>query len=122
LTELEAAVRLAGENPRYLAYLGNARARAGDAAGARAVLDHLSVLEGGGRYVSALDRALVCVGLGENDQALDWIEKAFGDRPSLMPYLKIDPIWDRLQGIPRFQTFLARLGLAGAGPSPSPSR
>ncbi len=122
LNEFETAVRLAGQNPRYLAYLGNARAKAGDAAGARAILEQLASLEAGRRYVSALDRALVYAGLGENDRALDWIEKAFGDRPSLMPYLKVDPLWDGLRGSPRFQSLLARLGLAGAGLSPSPSR
>jgi eukaryotic-like serine/threonine-protein kinase len=122
VAEFETAVRLAGKNPRYLAYLGNARAKAGDAAGARAILEQLVSLEAGGRYVSALDRALVYSGLGENNRALDWIEKAFDDRPSLMPYLNIDPLWDGLLGDPRFTKLVARLGLAEAGSSVSPSR
>ena len=120
--EFETAVRLAGENPRYLAYLGNALARSGNTAGARAVLDRLDALERGGRYVSTLDRALVYAGLGENDRALDWIEKAFDDRPSLMPYLGIDPLWDGLRGNARFQAVLQRLGLAKPNVSESASR
>jgi hypothetical protein len=51
------------------------------------------------------DRALV---------TLDLIGKAFDDRPSLMPYLGIDPVWDGLRKSPRFQEYLVRLGLAKA--------
>ncbi len=120
--ESETAVRLEGENPRYLAYFGNALAKSGNAAGARAILDRLDALERGGRYVSTLDRALVHAGLGENDRALDWIEKAFADRPSLMPYLGIDPLWDGLRGSARFQAVLQRLGLAKEGSPASASR
>jgi TolB-like protein/Tfp pilus assembly protein PilF len=116
LPEFETAVRLSGENPRYLAYLGNAKARAGDAAGARATLERLSAIEAGGHYVSALDRALVYAGLGEKAPALDWIEKAFVDRPSLMPYLHIDPLWDGLRPEPRFQAMLDRLSFGAAPP------
>ena len=122
VAEFETAVRLAGKNPRYLAYLGNAQAKSGDAAGARAILEQLASLEAGGRYVSALDRALVYSGLRENDRALDSIEKAFDDRPSLMPYLNVDPLWDGLRENPKFKKLIARLGLAGAGYSPSPPR
>jgi hypothetical protein len=71
-------------------------------------LDHLAA---GGRYVSALDRALLSLGLGEKEKALDWIEKAFEDRPSLLPYLGVDPLWDELRESPRFRSFLKRLGL-----------
>jgi serine/threonine-protein kinase len=120
--EFETAVHLGGENPRYLAYLGNALAKAGNAAGARAILDRLNSLERGGRYVSTLDRALVHAGLGENELALDWIEKGFVDRPSLMPYLGIDPLWDGLRGNARFQAVLQRLSLPGAQASAAPKR
>jgi len=120
--EFEAAVRMAGDNPRYLAYLANARARSGDAAGARAILGKLDALEKGGRYVSPLDRALVHAGLGETESALNGIEKSFDDRPSLMPYLGIDPVWDGLRGNARFQAVLQRLGLPGAPASDSATR
>jgi hypothetical protein len=53
---------------------------------------------------------------------LDWIEKAFVDRPSLMPYLGIDPLWDGLRGSARFQAVLQRLDLAGVGSPTSASR
>jgi hypothetical protein len=73
------------------------RAKSGDAAGARAILDRL-------------------------DSLLDWIEKAFGDRPNLMPSLGIDPLWDGLRGTARFQAVLRRLGLMREDSTASPSR
>jgi len=111
MAEFETAVRLSNDAPRYLGYLGNARARAGNAPGARTILQQLDRLEAGGRYVSALDRAIVQRGLGDDKRALDSIEKAFEDRPSLMPYLAIDPVWEGLRGNPRFQAVLAKLKL-----------
>jgi serine/threonine-protein kinase len=113
LAELETATRLSAENPRYLAYLGNARGKAGNAAGARGALGQLNALEAGGRPVSGLDRAIVFAGLGETDRALEGVEKALDDRPSLMPYLGIDPLWDGLRASPRFQAVLTKLGVKG---------
>jgi hypothetical protein len=38
--------------------------------------------------------AIVYAGLGENDQALDWIEKAYKDRSSAIVFAKVDPQLD----------------------------
>jgi eukaryotic-like serine/threonine-protein kinase len=122
IAELETAARLSAENPRYLAYLGHARATSGDASGARAALNRLDAIESGGRNVSALDRALIHAGLGDRDRALEGVEKALEDRPSLMPYLGIDPLWDPLRASPRFRAVLARLELAPSVSPASPPR
>jgi hypothetical protein len=56
--------------------------------------------------------AIAHVGMGDNEQALAWLDKAYVQRSNLMTTLKVDPIWDPLRGDPRFQTLLRKVGLA----------
>jgi tetratricopeptide (TPR) repeat protein len=51
---------------------------------------------------------------GKNDQALEWLEKAYQARDPNIPYLSVDPIFDHLRGDPRFQDLLRRLNLPQA--------
>jgi TolB-like protein/DNA-binding winged helix-turn-helix (wHTH) protein/Tfp pilus assembly protein PilF len=53
--------------------------------------------------------ALVYVGLGEKDQAMIWLEKAYKERFS--PWVLMRPAFDPLLPDPRFQGLLRRLGL-----------
>ena len=64
------------------------------------------------RYVSNYDRALVWAGLGENDRALAWLERAFQERYAWMVHLKVDPRLDRLRANPRFADLSRRMGLS----------
>jgi serine/threonine-protein kinase len=61
-------------------------------------------------YVSPRRVAALCVGLGQKDRALEWIEKAYQNREEMMVFLKVDPQWDSLRPDPRFQNLLHRLG------------
>jgi len=49
--------------------------------------------------------------IGCNDEALDWLEKAFEARDPNVPYLSVDPIFDDLRAKPRFQDLIRRLKL-----------
>lgn len=49
------------------------------------------------------------VRLGQRDQALNWLEKAFESRSSWMPTIKFDPLLDDLRSEPRFQDMLRRV-------------
>jgi TolB-like protein/DNA-binding winged helix-turn-helix (wHTH) protein/Tfp pilus assembly protein PilF len=51
------------------------------------------------------------LGLGEKDEALDWLEKAYAKHSDEMVSLKVNPGYDTLRGEPRFQVLLRRLGL-----------
>jgi hypothetical protein len=46
-----------------------------------------------------------------NEEAIDWLEKAFQARDLNMPYLSVDPIFDDLRNEPRFQDILRRMKL-----------
>ncbi len=63
------------------------------------------------KYVSAYYFALVYAGLGDNDSAFDWLEKAFQDREGRMTYLKVDPLMDELRTDRRFEDLIRRVGL-----------
>jgi DNA-binding winged helix-turn-helix (wHTH) protein/tetratricopeptide (TPR) repeat protein len=54
--------------------------------------------------------ARVYMGLGNRDQALEWLEKAYADHGNLAN-LSIDPVFEPLASDPRFQGLLRRVGL-----------
>ena len=53
--------------------------------------------------------ALVHLRLGEQGQALDWLEKSFTDRDLWLPVLREDPRFDSLRSEPRFEALSHRL-------------
>jgi len=48
---------------------------------------------------------------GKNNEALDWLEKAYEAHDSNMPSISADPIFDGLRDDPRFQNLLRRMNL-----------
>lgn len=62
-----------------------------------------------GGYVAPSDIAVIYIGLGEHDKALDWLEQLIEHRSRI--FLKADPIFDPLRALPRFQRLLSELGL-----------
>ena len=92
--------------------LGYAYAMEGRRADALRVLDQLNELSEQ-KYVPALPRALIYTGLGDKDQALEWLEKAVEECSSLIVICALNafPAWDPLRSDPRFQDLLRRMGL-----------
>lgn len=48
---------------------------------------------------------------GEEDEALSYLETAVQRRVFLLPFIKIDPFWDRLRDDPRFREVVAKMNL-----------
>ena len=64
------------------------------------------------RFVSAFDFAMIYAGLGEADQAFEWLEKARLERSfSLLLSLKAEPRLDPLRADLRFQDLQRQVGL-----------
>jgi hypothetical protein len=55
--------------------------------------------------------AVVYAELGEKDQAIHWLEKAYAERSTFMVSLKTEPSLDSLRSDPRFAELLRRVGL-----------
>ena len=62
-------------------------------------------------YVSPYEMAVIYVGLGEQDRALELIEKAYRERSLLALSVQFDPRLNKLREDPRFQDFMRRTGI-----------
>ena len=102
---------VSGGNPVYLSSLGHAYAVLGNVLEARRVLGELDELSER-RYVSPYEKAIVHVGLGETEEAFEWLEKAYGERAGWLVYLPVEPRLDRLRSDQRFSDLVRRVGLA----------
>ena len=60
------------------------------------------------RHISAFVFADAYRGLGEKDQALTWLERAYEER-DLMVFIQAAPYWDVLRSEPRFEALLRRM-------------
>jgi serine/threonine-protein kinase len=97
------------DDPRALAMLAQGYAKIGQSDRARNVLSQLEQLAAN-RYVGAFRLAIVHLALGENEKALEQIERAC--RKPVDPdviNLKIEPLLDPLRGEPRFERLVAKL-------------
>jgi TolB-like protein/Tfp pilus assembly protein PilF len=99
-------VRELAPTPASFAMLAHAYVKAGRTAEARKILDNLTRLSGHS-YISAYALAVVHLALGEREEALRLLEKAFDDRDILLQgfygSIKTDKRLDPLRGDPRFQ-------------------
>jgi tetratricopeptide (TPR) repeat protein len=104
------AAELTDRQPNFLGQLGRAYALAGKEREAREVLAKL--MEVSKRiYVSSLDIAIIYTGLGEEDSAFEWLERAYEERADHVPYLRVNPRLDPLRSDPRFKDLQRRMGL-----------
>ena len=67
--------------------------------------------KGRGRFVPAYDLAIVNLGLGEVEEALDLLDRSFDERSSWLIHLGVDPRLDPLKEEVRFRALIARVGL-----------
>jgi len=63
------------------------------------------------RYVPPYNFALLYQGLGNSDEALKWLEKAYEQRDVHMVFLPVDSKWDALRNNPHFMELVTHLNL-----------
>jgi len=107
---LQKFVELSAGSVIALSALGFAYGSAGMKDEALRILERLDELSKD-RYVGSFWRVAVWMGLGERNEALMDLEKAYTERESLMALLKVWPIFDSLRPEPRFQALLKKMNL-----------
>ena len=114
VAELERAVVLAGGTSATVAQLGHIYGVAGRREQAERILSEL-IARSKREYVASYWIALVHHGLGQEQAALDRLEKAFLDHEAL-PLLDVEPRWDALRSDARFQNLQRRVGPRASPP------
>jgi tetratricopeptide (TPR) repeat protein len=105
---LRDAMTLPGADAYTKATLGWVLARAGKRSDAAALLAELEAIPG---YVSPAAHAILHIGLGNVERALDWAERAYDERRGWLVYFKVNPMLDPLRQQARFKTLLDKMRL-----------
>lgn len=96
--------------PSVISELGYQYAISGRLAQAQKVLAELNQLSGKS-YVAPYWLARVYTGLGDKEQALRLLEKAYEEHSCALLYIKVDRAWSPLRSEPRFIALLKKTGL-----------
>ncbi len=113
VTEFKKSITFSGGNPFMLAALGHAYAMSGKTREAQKILADLEKLSTQ-RYVPPYSRAAIYAGLGEKDQALQWLERGYEEKSVWTIHIagwRFDPILNSLRSDPRFSALLKKIGL-----------
>jgi TolB-like protein/DNA-binding winged helix-turn-helix (wHTH) protein/Flp pilus assembly protein TadD len=108
IAELQKAVELSRGNTAFESNLAYAYAVSGRKEEAIRIAKDLES-EQGRSSVADSNIAMIYVGLGNNDQAMIWLNKAYQAR--FNPSILLRPAFDPLRSDPRFQDLLSRIGL-----------
>jgi TolB-like protein/DNA-binding winged helix-turn-helix (wHTH) protein/Flp pilus assembly protein TadD len=109
ITELQRAIELSGGSMTCTSNLAYAYAVSGMRNAAVKILNDLKN-RSNHDFSNAPEIALVYVGLGDKDQAMAWLEKAYAER--FNPGVLLRPAFDPLRSDLRFQDLLRRIGLS----------
>jgi len=100
--------------PIYLANLAYAYAAAGQRSKAMDLLRRVKEIEAEDKYVEAGRYGglyHLYLALGEKDEALAWLEKAYKAKSSTLLYMRCWPEFERLRADPRFADLVRRVGI-----------
>ncbi len=111
IAALSKAALFSDKNPAPLGSLGFVYGLAGQPGPALGVLADLEKLADE-RYVSPFNMAIVHLGLGDKEKALEQLEEGYRQRSRSMMWLKVDARLRSLYDDPGFQSLLKRLGLS----------
>jgi TolB-like protein/DNA-binding winged helix-turn-helix (wHTH) protein/tetratricopeptide (TPR) repeat protein len=110
IADFETAGRLQ-ERPSILGALGHAYAVSGQKAKALSILSEPKGTSTK-RYFPPFHRALIHVGLGQNEEAIRLLEQAHQERYPWLIHLNAEPRLDPLRADPRFKSLVRQVGLS----------
>lgn len=111
IEEFQKSVSLSGGSPLMIAALGHAYAMSQKKREANKILRQLNELAKQ-RYVPPYEVAAIYVALGNNEQAFQFLEKAYKEHSFHLVYLKVWPQFESIRSDPRFQDLVQRIGLS----------
>jgi serine/threonine protein kinase/Tfp pilus assembly protein PilF len=107
-------LQITGPDPGTLADFARVHALAGNVSEAERLMRDLEAAPAKiGRIVSSDRLAFVHLALGDQDIALNLLQRALSERAANIPWLLVDPHYDSLRGDPRFERLLEQLNLHG---------
>jgi tetratricopeptide (TPR) repeat protein len=102
IAEYQRAIAL-NDDPFPLALLGHLYGRLGRRGEALQILEQLRERRRQ-RYVEAYCLAVVNLGLGDHNEAINWLEEGYRERDGFaLGIIRTDPLLDPLRGDPRFE-------------------
>ena len=110
IPKLEKVVAMTNRSPGSMGVLIRAYAHAGRRKDALRLLAELNARRRR-EYVPAGAFVNAYLGLGENEQAFVWLERAYTEQSNILQFLKVHPYFDPLRGDPRFAGLVHRVGL-----------
>jgi TolB-like protein/Tfp pilus assembly protein PilF len=111
IAEYKEAIAL-NDDPLPRALLGHLYAKIGRKNEALAILKQLRELRESSKqhYVSPYNLALIHIGLGQNDEAIQLLEETYEERDGYnTAFIKVDPMLDPLRGDPRFEALVQKV-------------
>jgi tetratricopeptide (TPR) repeat protein len=111
LADAEILRRFYGEGPWHWSLLAYIYGRAGQLERARHELEKLEKLSRH-EQVDLVSMLWAHLGMGDKEEALADLEKAYSEHFGILVTLKVEPAYDPLRSDPRFQDLLRRVGLA----------
>jgi tetratricopeptide (TPR) repeat protein len=110
LAEYQRMAKLRGENLSEFPVVGYLHALSGKLTEARQILEE-ALRTAKNHGISSYPIAVLYLGLGEKEKALEWLEKSLKERDPVMVFLKVDQRFDSLHRDPRFLQLIKELGL-----------
>ncbi len=107
IREFQTVAELSERNPSLLALLGYGYGTAGKRGDAEAIRNELAT----NLRPYPFEIAMINIGLGEQEQAFEWLHKAYNERAWQLGFLKVEPLFDPLRGDPRFAELLRQINL-----------
>jgi serine/threonine-protein kinase len=111
---LQRAIQLSPHSPMMQAALARTLALSGKIREADRMLQELEHLAEK-RYVSPFDVAATQFAMNRSEEGFNWLSRAFQDRSFELISLRVDPRWESLRSLSRFQELLRYLGLPQVG-------